>query len=55
MLCPDSYSGGLQQPVWLPFSANGKVLSGKFRILTQRTKTNAVTDGDDHGEVVLSE
>jgi len=32
-----------------------KALSGKFRIITQRTKTNAVTDGDDHGEVVLSE
>ena len=55
MQCPDSYSNGLQQPVWLLFSAIVKVLSGTLRITTQRTISDAVADGGDHGEVVLSE
>ena len=28
MQCPDNYRNGLQQPVWLPFSANGRCYPG---------------------------
>ena len=45
MQCPDSYSNGLQQPVWLPFSANGRCYPGKSGLVSAQSNYHLLSLG----------